>query len=263
MTLPPHIPKQLQELLRTIAADFPALLRENLVGIYLWGSLTYGAFDESCSDVDCIVVAARDINECEFRALDKWFKQAAGRNRWVKRMDMRFVIDGEFLDQSSQCCGFYHYAGKLERHGSYGNPIMWMNIGESGITIWGKDAKLIAPRISEQCLNDALLLELNYLQEGLARKAGDRTSQTFAYNAYAVLTACRILYSARRRTLTSKERARKWAMEIAPLWTKVIRTANENRLKKTGLTTPKLEEDAMRFVEFVNAEVRRELMRNR
>ena len=26
---------------------------------------------------------------------------------------MRFVIDHEFLDKPSRCCGFYHYLGKL------------------------------------------------------------------------------------------------------------------------------------------------------
>ena len=117
-------------------------------------------------------------------------------NRWVKRIEMRFVIDKEFLDKTSRRCGFYHYTGKLVRHGSDGNPIIWMNIGQSGITLWGKEAKLIAPGISDQCLNDALLLELNYLREGLASNVGDQTDKAFVYNAYAVLTACRILYSA-------------------------------------------------------------------
>jgi hypothetical protein len=63
-------------------------------------------------------------------------------------MDMRFVIDREFLDKTSRCCGFYHYIGKLTRHGSDGNPIVWMNIARSGITLWGNDAKLIAPYVS-------------------------------------------------------------------------------------------------------------------
>jgi hypothetical protein len=150
-----------------MATDFSAILRENLVGIYLWGSLTYQAFDEACSDVDCIGVTRRDLDEREFSELDDWFKKKGEHNRWVKRIDMRFVIDQEFLDKSSRCCGFYHYTGKLVRHGSDGNPIIWMNIGSSGITLWGKDAKLIGPQVSGQCLNDALLLELNYLKEDL------------------------------------------------------------------------------------------------
>ena len=41
MNLPKNIPKDLSELLQVMATDFPAILSGNLVGIYLWGSLTY------------------------------------------------------------------------------------------------------------------------------------------------------------------------------------------------------------------------------
>ena len=257
MNLPKNIPNDLSDLLQLMATDFSGLLRENLVGIYLWGSLTYEAFEEACSDVDCIAVTHRDLDDREFSKLDEWFKTKVGHNRWVKRIDMRFVIQGEFFDKSSRCCGFYHYTGKLVRHGSDGNPIIWMNIGESGITLCGEDAKLIAPQVSDECLHDALLLELNYLKEDLASKAGDRSDKAFVHNAYAVLTACRILYSAHHKTLVSKDQAHGWAMErVPPVWRAVIRAAKDNRLKNRGSTTPELEHDAMRFVDFVTRKVK-------
>lgn len=260
MDLPENFPRDLSDLFRVMATDFSAILRENLVGIYLWGSLTYQAFDEACSDVDCIVVTRRDLDDREFSELDEWFKKTGKDNRWVKRIDMRFVIDNEFLDKTSRCCGFYHYTGELVRHGSDGNPIIWMNIGQSGITLWGKDARLIAPQISDQCFKDALLLELNYLKEGLASRSGDRSDNTFIYNAYVVLTACRILYSACHRTLVSKDQAYSWAMEtVPPIWRAVIRAAKENRLRNRGSTTPQLEEDATHFVEFAIGVVSHEL----
>ncbi len=241
-----------------MATDFPAILGGNLVGLYLWGSLTYDAFDETCSDVDCVAVTERDLSDREFSELDDWFQSKKKQNRWVSRIDMRFVIDREFLDKTSRCCGFYHYVGKLTRHGSDGNPIIWVNIAQSGITLWGKDAKLIAPYVSDQCFNDALLLELNYLKEDLASNAGDRSDKAFIHNAYAVLTACRILYSARNRTLASKNQACSWAMEtVPPMWRPVIHAAKESRLKNGGSTTRGMEEDAMRFVEFVAGEVTR------
>src|SRR4029077_19402273 len=106
MSLPKKIPKNLADLLQMVAPDFPAILRENLVGIYLWGSLTYDAFDETCSDVDCVGVTRRDLDDREFSELDQWFKSKKQQNRWVERIDMRFVIDDEFLDKTSRCCGF-------------------------------------------------------------------------------------------------------------------------------------------------------------
>lgn len=252
-----NVPTDLSDLLLEIATDLPAILDGNLVGMYLWGSLTYQAFDPACSDIDCVAVTERDLNDREFSELDAWFTNKQEQNPWVRRIDMRFVIEHEFLDKTSRCCGFYHYMGKLTRHGSDGNPIIWMNIAESGITLWGKDAQLIAPHVSAQCLNDALLLELNYLQEDLAANAGDPSGKAFIHNAYAVLTACRILYSAHHGALVSKDQACAWAMEtVPPIWRSVIATARDNRLKNDGATTPQLEQDAMRFVEFVTGEVK-------
>ena len=241
-----------------MAADFPAILQGNLVGIYLWGSLTYDAFDETCSDVDCVALTRQDLDDREFAELDHWFQSKAEQNRWGRRTEMRFVIDKEQLDKTSRCCGYYQYTGKLIRHGSDGNAIIWMNVGQCGITLWGMDAKSVAPRVTDDCLNDGLQLELNYLTHDLASNAGSRSREAFVYNAYAVLTACRILYTAKHRTLASKEQACRWATEtVAPKWRPIIQTARDNRLKNGGCTDPRLERDAMKFVEFVTNEVRR------
>jgi hypothetical protein len=260
MNLPPNIPDDLSGLLYAMAADFSAILGENLAGLYLWGSLTYDAFDAACSDVDLVGVTQRDLDAREFSELDSWFAAKKQQNCWVARIDLRFAIDHEFFDKSSRCCGFYHHTGKLTRHGSDGNPIIWINVAQSGITLCGKDAKLVAPHVSDQCLNDALLLELNYLKADLNSSIGNRSDKAFVHNAYAVLTACRILYSAHHKALASKDQAYRWAMKAVPSeWQPVLRNAKSNRQKNAGSTTLQLEQDALRFVAFVTAEVRRKL----
>jgi len=259
-----NIPRDLSDLLKAIAADFPLMLSGNLAGIYLWGSLTYEAFDETCSDVDCVVVTRRDLDDGEFSSLDSWFREKGDVNRWVARLDMRFVIDGEFLDKSSRCCGFYHHQGVLVRHASDGNPIIWLNVGQSGIVLYGAEASVISPAVSADCLNEALLLELTYLKEDLVSNVGNRSAKAFAHNAYAVLTACRILFSAHRRALVSKDQACHWAMERVPRELRaIILAAHENRAKNRGRTTVQLEQDAMCLVDFVSDEVNRVLARMR
>jgi len=258
----PGIPKVLSALLRRIAADFPSILEENLVGVYAWGSLTYGALDERCSDVDLVVVTHRDLDDAEFAALDMWFSRAACSNPWTEKLEMRFVIDGEFLDKQSRCCGCY--AGKLRRHGSDGNPIIWLNVGQCGVTLWGRDAQQVAPAISDQCLNDALLLELDYLKEDLAKNAGDRSDQSFRHNAYAVLTACRILHTARHRRIVAKERAYNWAVAaIPPERRPTVTAAWTNRLACHGQTTSELEQEAIDFVRFAEEQTMRALAGSR
>jgi hypothetical protein len=58
-----EVSEALSDLLGSIASSFPAILGENLVGIYQWGSLTYDAFDPRCRDVDLIVVTRRDLDD--------------------------------------------------------------------------------------------------------------------------------------------------------------------------------------------------------
>ena len=201
------------------------------------------------------MVTGRDLADAEFSALEKWFGESAGRNPWTEKLDMRFVIDGEFLDKQSRCCGFY--SGKLGRHGSDGNPIIWLNVGDCGVTLWGRDAKLIAPAISDQCLNDALLLELNYLKRNLAKNSGDSSDHTFRHNAYAVLTACRILHTARHRRIVAKERAYEWAVaSVTPEWRSMLAVAWANRLVNYGQTTPELERGAIDFVRFAEEQMK-------
>jgi len=121
---------------------------------------------------------------------------------------------------------------------------------------------VISPPVSADCLNEALLLELTYLKEDLASNAGNRSAKAFAHNAYAVLTACRILYSAHHRALVSKDQACRWALERVPRELRaIILAAQENRARNTGSTTVQREQDAMRFVDFVSDEVNRVLAR--
>lgn len=203
-----RIPDDIAELLRVITAELPLILAGNLVGVYIWGSLTYDAFDESCSDVDLVAVTQWDIDEREFVALDNWFANLRERNRWARRIDMRFVIDGEFLDKTSSCCGLYHYQGKLTRHGSDGNPFIWLNVAKSGITLWGQDAAKVVPPMSDDQI------------------------QPLIRNAYAILTAYLICFTTRRRNRCRKQEAMRWATaNVTKEWRPLIQTAEENRLK--------------------------------
>ena len=254
----PEVPVELALLLSAIVRDFPEILEGNLVGIYLWGSLTFDAFDPNHSDVDCIVLTERDVSDSEFKALRVWFAEKMKSNRWTGKLDMRFIIDGEALDPKSRCCGFQF--GEFRRHGSDANPIIWLNIVQAGITLWGKNAKLSSPEITQKTLNDALLLELQYLKDDLKKNRGDRSDLAFKHNSYAVLTACRILYTVTFQILVSKENARDWALENLPeTWRRTIEMADKNRLQGNGSTGPELEKTAMSFVEFIDEAVRERL----
>lgn len=101
------------------------------------------------------------------------------------------------------------------------------------------------------------MLELEYLKEDLTANAGDRSDLAFFHNSYAVLTACRIFYTAHNQALVSKDTASAWALDYIPeKWHNIVSTAKENRLAGKGLKTAKLENDAIEFVCFIEDRVK-------
>ena len=250
-----NVPEELSHFLSKLGRDFPALLGDQLVGIYLWGSLTYHAFDARHSDVDCIVVTQRDLTDREFSDLEQWFQRAWETDPWARKLDLRCVIQHELLDKKSRCCQFHF--GEFTRTGSDANPFICINLKESGITLWGVDARRVAPDVSRAVLRDALLLETAYLKEDLAANSGNPSDLAFQHLAYAVLTACRIGYTARHGTLASKQQAHDWALRTLPAaWHPLVTAAEKNRRRLTGVKTAGDESAALEFVRFIEDDAR-------
>jgi Domain of unknown function (DUF4111) len=209
-----HIPSPVSRLLDDLTAHLPLILRRNLVGIYLYGSLTQSAFKPKTSDVDCIVVTRRDLSDAQFKKLRAWLAAAAKSNPWFARLQMSILIRDQLLTINSNYC-LYQF-GELKRGTSDGNPIIWINVLESGVTLYGADPKSFVPPIGIEIFFEALKRELNYLREELIEKRDSEWRDVPFYRAYAVLTLCRILYSLDKGTIVSKPRAARWAMKQVP-----------------------------------------------
>src|SRR6267378_2321814 len=99
-----HVPAKVSALLQDLTAQLPVVLGRNLVGTYLYGSVThlYGstdqrAFNPKRSDIDCIVVLRRDLSDAQFRKVDAWLAQCAKSNPWTTRLQMIFLVKKELL----------------------------------------------------------------------------------------------------------------------------------------------------------------------
>jgi hypothetical protein len=249
-----RIPVQVNHLLREVTEHLPVILRRNLVGIYLYGSLTQRAFNPKRSDIDCIVVTRRDLTEPQFKKLGTWLTEAPKSNPWVARLQMSILIRDQLLIPNSRY-GLFQF-GQLKRGISDGNPIIWINVLDSGITLFGPAPQSFVPPISGAMFFDALKRELNYLREELIEKRDGEWRDVPFYRAYAVLTLCRILYSLAKGTVVSKPRAAKWATKQVPDKLRgIIRQAmdsdrdSENR--SAAISLPRIRE----FIQFAGARI--------
>src|SRR5258708_4613883 len=156
-------PHQVSSLLNELTTQLPLILSKNLVGIYLYGSLTQRAFNPKRSDVDCIVVTLKDLSDAQFKELDTWLAKAAQSNPWVLRLQATILIRDEVLTAGSRAC-LYQF-GCLSHCSSDGNPIIWMNVLKSGKALFGPPPKSFVPEITPEIFIQALKREVGYIRE--------------------------------------------------------------------------------------------------
>ena len=106
-TLLDHLAKQLQ-------AD----LGRNVVGLYVYGSLTQNAFDARRSDVDCVAVIRRPVSPVVASRLRTSFRRLSGRHAWMRRLQLTILIQPELLRLNGD--GWLYQFGRLSRTGSPG-----------------------------------------------------------------------------------------------------------------------------------------------
>ena len=236
--------------MRGVATALVQILGDKLTGIYLYGSLTQHAFDAARSDVDCLIVVQRDLTKTEFSRLETWLAEAALADPWVHRVQMQILVRGRLL--RSDTSGALYQFGTLKRSGSDGNPIIWLNVLASGITLAGPPPRSFLPPITARMVFAALRRELEYLRAEVSNPESPWRDRRF-YRAYAVLTLCRILYTHRTGEIASKPQAARWAFRTLPSrWHSLVRSAQEgDRAERRPLPLPRIG----RFIEYVDAQL--------
>jgi predicted nucleotidyltransferase len=244
------VPSPVAATLRGLATALDQILGAKLTGIYLYGSLTQRAFDPARSDVDCLVVVQRDLTKAQFRRLQAWLGEAALADPWVHRLQMQFLVRSHLLRADAR--GALYQFGALKRSGSDGNPIIWLNVLASGITLAGPAPRSFLPPITEPMVFAALARELEYLRAEISDPKSPWRDQRF-YRAYAVLTLCRILYTHRRGEVASKPQAARWALRTLPhRWHSLVRAAWKGAgAEGRPLPLPRI----ARFIEYVDAQL--------
>ncbi|MGI9064782.1 MAG: aminoglycoside adenylyltransferase domain-containing protein [Pyrinomonadaceae bacterium] len=216
-----YVPVQVAALLKDLTTQLPIILGKNLLGFYLHGSLRHSSFNSKRSDVDCIVVTQRKLSDAQFRKMSAWLAQAAQSNPWAARLQVLFLIKNEVLTMNARAC-LYQF-GVFKRGSSDGNPIIWLEVMQSGATQLGPQPESFVPTITRELLFQALQRELSYLREEICGKKASEWRNVPSYRGYAVVTVCRILYSFEHGRIVSKQQAGRWAIKNLPKkWNPII-----------------------------------------
>src|SRR6266702_3414026 len=211
----PRTPSQyVANLLDQLARQLQADLGRNVVGLYVYGSLTQSAFDPRRSDVYCVAVIRRPVSAVVVSRLRTSFRRLSGRHSWMRRLQLTILIQRELLQFNGD--GWLYQFGRLSRTGSDGNPIVWVNILESGRVVFGPDPHTFVPPITPALMRAALEREIGYLRTELVTKRTSVWRRRAAYRRDAALTACRILYTLETGRVAPKRTAAVWALRRLP-----------------------------------------------
>ncbi|GHO91151.1 hypothetical protein KSF_011990 [Reticulibacter mediterranei] len=183
----------INSLLTELLAGMQAILGTKLVALYLYGSLVTGDFDHEVSDIDLLAATAFDINDDEFAVLQTMHHDFAARHgAWDDRIEVAYLSVAAlkmFRTQVSKIAVISPGEPLHFKEAGKDWLMNWYVVRENGVVLFGPSTHELIEPITKDELLQAVREHVIAWREWVQR-AGSRKVQ-----AYAILTACRALYT--------------------------------------------------------------------
>ncbi|UFX83072.1 aminoglycoside adenylyltransferase domain-containing protein [Candidatus Absconditicoccus praedator] len=247
------LPESLKGFFKTIKKELPEILPDILVGIYVYGSISYNAFDPKRSDVDVAAIIKRKLNEEEIQKLTNWYQTKQMKsNKWISRLEMDFITLENITTNISNDTETTRFAGnKLKEKANMDGAIMdWENIRSCGIVLYGKTPDSFIPEINEDSLFEALIDKFENLKQNIPKwQNNDLWSQVFI-----VTQLCRVIYALENNGKPiSKKQATQWCKENSPFQFKDMISFVLQNINAGGEPTVKIvSENLPAFVAYID-----------
>lgn len=191
-----------------------ATLGENIVGLYLYGSLVWGDFDEKTSDVDLLCTLYRPVTQDELELLRVMHEELAARHpAWDDRVEVQYMcLDGlaTFREKATQMANI-----------SPGDPLHfvmadnawllnWYFARVYGVSLYGASVDILPPITKQEFLQGVY----DHAQQW--RMYMENTRNSRPYQGYAILTLARALCTLSTGQQVSKKTAHGWAKQSYP-----------------------------------------------
>jgi hypothetical protein len=202
-----------------------SILEQRMVGLYLHGSLATGDFNLLSSDIDFVVVTSEQVSGELLPALgDLHTRLAASGLEWATRLEGAYIAKQVLrrYEPEKTACAWLGADGHFALE-PLGNDwvIQSYVIREQGVVVTGPHPKILIDPIMPEDLRQAELATLRWWWAPQLENPFRLRSRE--YQAYAVLTMCRALYTLQFGTVASKPVAARWAQtELGENWAALI-----------------------------------------
>ena len=255
--LPPSLRPLLDDYLARLRRDLPDLLD----GLYVYGSVALGAFDERASDVDLLALTRRRCTTADLAALGALHRDVAAR--WPRpALEVSYVArEDRGLRGAAAPAHPFHHDGVLhatdagDPNSPFRSAIGWWQVARHGIALAGPPPTELGIQVTGADLvaDSRALVDAHW--RAWTRSPRLVLALRHAKSVeWAVLGILRTWYTLNERDVPTKAAAADYALARLPAgWHRLIREtlAARGRMRRPGLRTAL---DAARFMRFMVAE---------
>lgn len=220
---------EINEMLAQLVLGILRVLDQDVVGVYVHGSLALGDFNRETSDVDFLVATRTELSAEKLPALEQMHAELRDQGfKWACNMEGSYISQKLLKRYDPERC--WHPA--LRCDGSFGVDghgsdwiIQRAILREYGLTLHGPAPDILIDPVAPAELKKAAQAILTEWWSPLFKDASRLNSSE--YQAYAILTMCRCLYTIEEGLVASKPAAAQWVLDTShgSKWELLIRQA--------------------------------------
>jgi len=229
ITISPTPYPDVNQVLYLLLTNVKEILKDQFVGMYLYGSLSSGDFNPETSDVDFLVVTRDSLSEKMIAQLRSMHENiwSSGRKR-AERLEGSYVPKGLIRrddPNGAPCPTVNEGTFFVDKRGS--DWIIQRHVvREHGVVVEGPDPKTLIDFVSPQEIRRAVIGILKEWWFPMLEDPSWLRNHKSNYHGYTVITMCRVLHALQHGTILSKPVAVKWAEEhLGAQWHGLIEQA--------------------------------------
>jgi predicted nucleotidyltransferase len=212
-----------EAMLDLVRSSVLSALGERVVGVYLFGSLATGDFDEGVSDIDVLVVTATDLTGSEQAALRELHRHlGAGHPEWADRVEVVYLsVDALATFRTRRSALSVTSPGEPFHTTTGGRDwlVNWYNVRQADRVLFGPPTATVIPSITVEEVKEELRAQVRRWPTRV------RSGAAPGWLAYAVLTVARAWDTITNGVVHSKVQSAKWAGRQLPERAKLLEDA--------------------------------------
>ncbi|MBS0624683.1 MAG: DUF4111 domain-containing protein [Verrucomicrobia bacterium] len=213
--------KDVEKTLIYLSNNIKEILDKNLIGLYLFGSLTYGDFNPENSDIDLVAILDKPINPLQLDRIKRMHIEAKKLyEKWGARLECSYTPIDLFKNiLPPKEPRPYYGNGFFYEEAPYGNEWIINNylLYQHGVSLIGPDFRdMFEPidiiEVQKACIRDLF-------QEWEPKITDYEWLENSHYQSYLVMNLCRILYTVMCGFAGTKKTAATWVKnEFKSAW---------------------------------------------